>query len=187
MKLIILALCTFIAFSVTYLRNNFLHSSAKCLIPKGYSGNIYIIYDQPNGSDEEYDDKSRVYRIPANGVLFTKFTMETNTDDQQYYYVTSEGESKKIIQVSTGDFNESWAYIKNPKEPSRDDIVIIDGGVIWSMISANNNYEYQHAFIGTYKQFTLHKEFSLSYIDSLQKNYCKCSNKRQRQTVADNF
>jgi len=171
MKLIILALSTCIASSVIYLYHHFLHSPAHCLISAGYRGDIYIIYDQPNGADEEYDGNSRVYRIPAHGVLFTKFSMETNTADQQYYYITSEGKRKKITEVSTGDFNESWSYIKNPKEPSRNDVVIIDGGVIWSIISANNNYEYQHAFIGTYNQFTSYKGLSLSFVDSLQKNY----------------
>jgi len=90
MKLIILALSTFVASSSIYLYHNFLHSPAQCLIPAGYIGDIYIIYDQPNGSDQEYDGTSRVYRIPANGILLTKFSTETDTDDQQYYYVTVE-------------------------------------------------------------------------------------------------
>jgi hypothetical protein len=171
MKLIILALSTFIASSGIYLYHSFFHSPAECLIPAGCVGDVYIIYDQPNGAEQEYDGASRVYRIPSNGILFTKFSAETETENQQYFYVTPKGERKKIMQVSTGDFNEPWSYIKNPKEPSRNNIVIIDGGVIWSIISANNNYEYQQAFVGSYNQFTSHKGFKLSYIDSLQKNY----------------
>src|ERR1700683_2336232 len=149
MKLLILALFTFIASSVTYLYHNFCQSPAECLIPKGYCGDIYIIYDQPGGSAEEYDGNSRVYRIPPKGVLFTKFAMEDYIRDQQYYYVGPDGERKKIIQVSTGDFNESWSFLKNPREPSRNGIAVIDGGVIWSMISSTSNYNYQHAFVGT--------------------------------------
>ncbi len=171
MKGIILALATFIVSSSIYLYHSFFHSPAECLIPAGYVGDVYIIYDQPNGEEQEYDGASRVYRIPSTGILFTKFSKETETDDQQYYYLTSKGERKNIMQVSTGDFNEPWSYVKNPNEPSRNDIAIIDGGVIWSIISANNNYEYQQAFVGSYNQFTSHKGFKLSYIDSLQKNF----------------
>jgi hypothetical protein len=169
MKLIILSLCTVMVSSVTFLYHSFSHHPAKCLIPDNYQGDIYIIYNQSHGAPEEFDGNSRIYRIPANGILFTKFKMENYTADQQYSYVSVDGKKKKLVQISTGDFNEPWSYIKNPKEPSRNSIAIIDGGIIWSTMSSGSSYEYQHSFVGTYNQFTTYQGCRFSYIDSLQK------------------
>jgi hypothetical protein len=170
MKIVILSLCTVIISSVTYLYHGFSHYPAICLIPENYCGDVYIIYDQPSGRNAEFDGNNRIYRIPDNGILFTKFKMENYTADQQYYYDTPEGKRKKLIQISTGDFNEPWSYHKNQMEPSRNKIAIIDGGIIWSTMSPGCSYEYQHSFVGTYNQFTSYKGFSFSYLDSLQKS-----------------
>ncbi|RAV29703.1 DUF6843 domain-containing protein [Sinomicrobium soli] len=44
------------------------------VVPEDYKGYILVIYNQENGADKEYQDKSRVYRIPSSGVLLSKFT-----------------------------------------------------------------------------------------------------------------
>ncbi|WP_461533110.1 DUF6843 domain-containing protein [Sinomicrobium sp.] len=44
------------------------------VVPENYTGYILVIYDQENGSDIEYWNKSRVYRIPSNGILLSKFS-----------------------------------------------------------------------------------------------------------------
>jgi hypothetical protein len=170
MKGIILALFTLLASSGLYLYHHLIEGPVQCLIPQNYHGEIIIIYDQPHGAPEVYNGNSRVYRIPSNGILFTQFSAETNTGDQQYFYVSPGGLKKKIVPVSTAEFNEPWSYIKNPKEPSRTETMIIDGGSIWTSISAHHKYDYQHAFVGSYRQFGSYRGYVFSYIDSLVEN-----------------
>ncbi|GEM_PF-4478676 len=171
MKLIILALCSVIIGATTFVYRHFSHSPSICLLPEGYTGEVYIVFDQPNGAEEEYDGNSRVYRIPTTGVLFTRFSPENYTHEQQYYFASSSGNKQRIISISSGDFNEPWSYIRNAHEPSRNSVAIIDGGGVWSVMSANNNYEYQHAFVGTYNQFITCKGLSMADIDRIKKNF----------------
>jgi len=44
------------------------------IVPRDYIGRILIIYDQTNGVDRRYDGKKRLYIIPSNGILKTKFS-----------------------------------------------------------------------------------------------------------------
>ena len=34
------------------------------LIPKGFTGQVTIYYDRPNGQQEEFEGKLRIYRVP---------------------------------------------------------------------------------------------------------------------------
>lgn len=43
------------------------------VIPDNYRGNICILFNQSNGTNQEYSGTRRVYRIPANGLLKTQF------------------------------------------------------------------------------------------------------------------
>ena len=45
-------------------------------IPEGYTGIVYVIYDQKKGSPKEYQSgyfKIRIYNIPESGILKTQF------------------------------------------------------------------------------------------------------------------
>ena len=170
MKLIILALCTLLISAGTFLYHNFTRSPAIFLIPENYQGDFYVVYDQVHGADQEFDGMSRVYRIPKTGVLFTRFKPESGTSEQQYFYTSADGYRQELPEGSSGDFNGPWTYKNNSKPISHNKSMIFDGGVIWSTISANCSYDYQHAFVGTYDQFTMNKGFKLSYLDSLQKS-----------------
>ena len=60
------------------------------LIPQNYRGKVAIIYDQKNGENEEYEGKYRIYKIPENGILKTKFKVKGdvwNIGDAKYYFV----------------------------------------------------------------------------------------------------
>ena len=57
------------------------------VIPKDYSGVIYIFFDQRNGEAIEYDSqKRRVYQIPNSGILKTQFTSNYGVTDSRIYY-----------------------------------------------------------------------------------------------------
>ena len=43
------------------------------LLPNGLTGVVQIFFNTKSGSEPEYESGNRVYRIPANGILCTKF------------------------------------------------------------------------------------------------------------------
>jgi len=66
------------------------------LIPEGYTGTVAVLFDQENGEPKEYEDDTRLYRIPTNGVLYTQFSRVTGNLNQKFYYVSSSGEKKEL-------------------------------------------------------------------------------------------
>ncbi|CAM4134013.1 DUF6843 domain-containing protein [Pseudoalteromonas ostreae] len=73
------------------------------LIPEGYVGSLYIIFNAPNGQPPKYEGNSRVYDIPPSGVLVTQ--MDANegwieTSKIQYFYVSNTNERTPISEDS---------------------------------------------------------------------------------------
>ena len=69
------------------------------LIPDGYVGSLYIIFNAPNGQPPKYEGDSRVYEIPPTGVLVTQ--MDANegwieSSRLQYFYVSNTGNRTPI-------------------------------------------------------------------------------------------
>ncbi|MGX9987484.1 DUF6843 domain-containing protein [Soonwooa purpurea] len=69
-----------------------INSSSKdiFLIPNGFRGKVVILYDQKNGTEKEYEGNFRVYKIPKNGILKTKFKVKGDSwdiGDAKYYFV----------------------------------------------------------------------------------------------------
>ena len=69
------------------------------LIPDGYVGSLYIIFNAPNGQPPKYEGDSRVYEIPPTGVLVTQ--MDANegwieSSRLQYFYVSNAGNRTPI-------------------------------------------------------------------------------------------
>lgn len=69
------------------------------LIPENFEGNILIIYDQFDGSNVVYENKSRLYIFDTTGVLKTKFKPNYGLQQNEYFYVNRVGE-RKIIYYS---------------------------------------------------------------------------------------
>jgi hypothetical protein len=76
------------------------------LIPKGYEGNILVIFDQPNGNDAVYENGKRVYKIDNSGVLRTKFSVNRKPHIARFYIVDYNGKRVEIKLVTKG-INES--------------------------------------------------------------------------------
>ncbi|RZF84824.1 hypothetical protein EXT46_03075 [Pseudoalteromonas sp. CO325X] len=73
------------------------------LIPEGYVGSLYIVFNAPNGQPPKYEGNSRVYHIPPSGVLVTQ--MDANegwiaSDKIQFFSVSINGNRKPISEVS---------------------------------------------------------------------------------------
>src|SRR5690606_16084802 len=69
------------------------------LIPDNYKGQVVIEYGVLDGAEKEFDGKWRIYRIPENGHLKTKFTVKGNSirlSGSKYFYVDKVGNRKEI-------------------------------------------------------------------------------------------
>jgi hypothetical protein len=57
------------------------------VIPKDYTGYVLIIYNHPNGAAPVYENGKRIYNIPANGILKTKFSPNPDwMEFPEFYY-----------------------------------------------------------------------------------------------------
>jgi len=62
------------------------------LVPKNYTGKIMVLLNSSNGSQKEYENGFRIYRIPVSGILKTKFSSNTGSfdlDKMKFYYADS--------------------------------------------------------------------------------------------------
>jgi hypothetical protein len=72
------------------------------LIPDGFKGKVTIQYGHKNGIKKEFEGLLwRIYRIPKNGILQTKFEIKGNSvsySDSKYFFVDEKGNRKPIKQ-----------------------------------------------------------------------------------------
>ena len=140
------------------------------LIPEGYKGTVLVIFNQLNGEKPEYEDDRRIYRIPQTGVLFTQLKDEQGIINQEYFYISPNGQRRKLGVLDTRDFNEEWTTEKNPHEPPRDSLAVFNPGTMGTMGGSdeNNNKVFLQLSVGTYNDMKNLHDFSNDYIDSLQ-------------------
>lgn len=60
------------------------------LIPDNYTGVIVIVFEQNDGEDKLYKGEKRIYEIPKNGILYTKFTRPEGVLSQEFYYKSNQ-------------------------------------------------------------------------------------------------
>ena len=88
------------------------------LIPENYIGTVKIWFNQKNGIEEKYEKDKRIYEIPKNGILKTKFSPQFGYHFPEYYYVSKNGKRKKIKPIlnlnrkflDTIEKNEIYVY-----------------------------------------------------------------------------
>jgi len=72
------------------------------LIPKDYTGFVYVIFEQPNSSNLSFKKNTRTYDIPQDGVLITTAKPNFNITNQLFYYTDSLGKRIQIPKQKTG-------------------------------------------------------------------------------------
>lgn len=75
---------------------NSTYEKVEYVFPSNFIGVAVIIFDQSNGKEIEYDGKKRVYRIPSNGILKTKFKQSKITYDYTFVYLDSLGQKNNL-------------------------------------------------------------------------------------------
>ena len=74
------------------------------LIPKGYTGDVIIFFNQPDGVIPETENGLYVYKIPEDGVLKVKTPGVKGIVRASYFYVDKNNERQEIKYLRiTGD------------------------------------------------------------------------------------
>jgi hypothetical protein len=55
------------------------------ILPLGYTGKVYVFFSQDEGCEVEYENNTRVYRIPKSGILRTQFKPNSGWIDSKKY------------------------------------------------------------------------------------------------------
>lgn len=109
------------------------------IIPADFKGTIVVIYGQENGTEKEYENGKRLYRIPQNGILNTQFELKGETANfGEYYYLTDNGQRVRI---------ESFPYDK--PFPDSTKIYVHNWHLGSASDSEGNKFKCQQATIGT--------------------------------------
>lgn len=69
------------------------------LLPKGYTGPVYVVYGVKSGREPEYKGDRRIYRIPDDGILLTQMPVNegwVSKGDIKFFYVSANGERVPI-------------------------------------------------------------------------------------------
>ncbi|CAM4134044.1 DUF6843 domain-containing protein [Pseudoalteromonas ostreae] len=104
------------------------------LIPDGYVGSLYIIFNAPNGQPPKYEGDSRVYEIPPSGVLVTQMDVNEGrieSNKLRFYYVNKIGDRTPITERITSTIHDT-------PENRKDKKIIIFGGGLGEVEPINN-------------------------------------------------
>ena len=120
------------------------------ILPKSYSGEVRIVFNQKCGKIVKYEGKRRVYEIPSDGILLTQFKAEQGFINQKFY-ILDDNKRKEIPELMVQDFNEEWTSEKNENEPPRNELAIFKAGTTYS--DGNSSF-----YICTYDDFRNYQE-----------------------------
>lgn len=82
------------------------------VLPDGFEGAVIILFNEKNGQSEEYDNKgNRVYNIPGNGVLKTRFKFQEGWRDIKYEF--KNGTHLEYLFPSSDVWNDTIIKKKN--------------------------------------------------------------------------
>ena len=76
------------------------------IIPNSYKGEVVIFFDMDSGTSEEYEGNTRIYRIPSNGILKTKFKFNKGSIPIEWiYYFYEDSKTRKKIKLTYIDIS----------------------------------------------------------------------------------
>jgi hypothetical protein len=85
------------------------------LLPKGYAGDVFVVYHAPSREPAEYDDRGRrVYRVPPGGVVLTPLAPNDGVAAAQveFFSVDDRGVRAAIPKAWSSDKPEERARQK---------------------------------------------------------------------------
>ncbi|MDZ7847249.1 MAG: hypothetical protein U5L96_10990 [Owenweeksia sp.] len=88
-----------------FLRTRYLATDEVYVLPNNFTGAVIILMDYPKGKPEKYDQEgNRVYEIPVNGILKTKFSHEEGYRDVTY--IRQNGDTLRYLWPP----DKAWEY-----------------------------------------------------------------------------
>ncbi|AKP52899.1 DUF6843 domain-containing protein [Cyclobacterium amurskyense] len=141
----------FVAF--TFL--NAMEIPERYLLPEDFRGVVYVVFDQENGKEKEYEGIHRVYRIPESGILFTQFSQNEEVYSfQEFFFVNSNGKRKELGELDYRHFNTPNTINPRATEPPRDSLVVFNQRTIGRILAKDeqNYYNYKALTIGKYNE-----------------------------------
>lgn len=114
------------------------------LIPRGFSGQIAVVFNVRGGEREVLENGWRVYNIPEDGILITQAKFNDTWHTEEYFFV-ADGMRVAIPRTSYGDPKEL-----EEKGLGEDDAFACCGGAS----KAGDEYTYSLLYVGTLKEFS---------------------------------
>jgi len=152
---------------VVFLVLNSFAKSETFLIPEGFKGAVYVIYEEQIGDPKEYEGMRRVYKIPETGVLFTKFKQTQGIHNRKFYYTTKNGDRKDLGILDYREYNEKYTINPRSSEPPRDSLAVFTPEIRFDPMLISKNY-FTTFTVGQYQEIKVWNFLYPEYIDSLR-------------------
>ncbi len=82
------------------------------VLPNDFQGAVIVLFDEKDGQQEKYDEKrNRIYTIPENGILKTKFKFQEGRRD--IIYIHKDGTQLKYLLPSDIVWNDTISKKRN--------------------------------------------------------------------------
>lgn len=171
-KLIFLTPIFFLILSAAYSDQNISREPETYILPEGYIGSFYIIFNVPSGQPRKKQLGERVYEIPASGVLLTQMDINPgwiNENKIKFFYRLKNGALREITE------RETTSWTDTPKHRADTRITIFGGGIgILQGASYPCPVENQAFHVGTRKDILeMVNHFDISDIPYLPEIKCK--------------
>lgn len=134
-------------------------------IPQGYTGKVCIVWEEPNGKPTEYYHDWRVYRIPACGVLKTKFAPPTvlrmNEERLLFLYMDAAGNVTDTLHLFPSIYNLDSVESEKFLTQNSNKVFIHQFGYLGFSYGDGKSYENAENYIvDTVKNRLKYKRFS---------------------------
>jgi hypothetical protein len=140
------------------------------LIPEGYTGEVTIVFNAPDGASFDVEDGARLYRIPVNGILFTQFPVNYGMDrSRKFFLVTPYGDRHEIHDPGESTLRDTPENRANPRvEIFSSTRNFIQAGI------RSCEIQYEQYFVGTRAQLLDRSDANLWRINKYVQDTFKC-------------
>jgi hypothetical protein len=130
------------------------------LIPQSFTGRVHIIFNRKDGAPFQYENGSRIYEIPNNGILLTQFKDQNGLIDHHYYYVDSTGQ-RTLLKI----FDDE-AFKDRTSKVNREETGIFFDGTTGQYGNLPNAVWWQEFVVSSYNN--INNFFSTEYKKQLE-------------------
>lgn len=80
------------------------------LVPEGYVGSFYVVYDVRSGLEPEYEDGARLFKFSNHGIIHTQFSLNHGVSYPgmiRFFYVSNDGHRTEITDIHGAAIEDS--------------------------------------------------------------------------------